>query len=408
MTPFAILLLILFEMVCCASKGDDTRKTGVTNRHTFDWSFFDWTRRPRSHVGSKLNPVRENDDAPPKSIDDVDDALPKREGGDKGISLFISRIASNDSSRLIELDAALAANLANMELLQTYVLLEKSSASYNCSFFLAQLRASSIDHLDRLTCVDRVEGQPTYREMYESAFTIPQRGNIVILSNADVVFDHSIKKLMGLPKNRMNVLSVTGGPHHAPPDIRRVYQKFNPEFDNLLARHGARDGSVVNYNGQKKVIPWNLCSKRWKYLGLSWDAYAFRRDSTHIHFNSSDYLEALKFRGREFFMNEMGAEHTAALAFHQSGFERRRTHRIRRRLYVNEVKSSSPNGTGYMKRWHPNNPCRFVNMWHFHLLPKTHNSSIVIQRNKWKDAGRSNICETLNECMYRTNTVATL
>lgn len=406
MVRFASLLLLISLMACGGLAGsvsaDDKSSWDKTlvGKGGGSHSLFDGFKRFIQWnldygMPSKVARVINKDSAVGKGeVKEVEDR------GD--ISLFISRRAFDESSRVVELDAALAANLANSALVHTYVLLENSTSSHNCSHFMIRLRKSGVGKLERLRCVDRAEMQPTYREMYEMAFTIPKMGSIVILSNADIVFDHTIREFRAMPRNKLNVLSVTGGPQHTSEELRGYYERFVTDAHELLTSREAKGpGSEITHAGssKKKTIPWNLCSSKWKYLGMSWDAYVFRRDSAPLSFNSSEYQETLQYRGREYFMNMFGAENAAAMAFHHSGLERRR-------LYYSRSKANRRDGSIDPKRWHPNNACRFVNAWHFHLMPKTHfngSDSNPVVHNKWRDAGSSNICETMEECLHRTN-----
>ena len=72
--------------------------------------------------------------------------------------------------------------------------------------------------------------------MFEAAFTLPEQKGVLVLSNADIVFDRTLNLMRGLPCNKMNVLSVKGGPQHASKNIRDIYLRYTSMSRKNLSR----------------------------------------------------------------------------------------------------------------------------------------------------------------------------
>ena len=117
--------------------------------------------------------------------------------------------------------------------------------------------------------------------------------------------------------------------------------------------------------------------------------------NNNISLNKLEYIDTLKYHGRDYFMNELGAENAAAKAFRFAGFQRRQ-------LYVDvpqlEGKRVAEKTDGI--------PIMLAT-----LLMRGNSTSherhimdqMTITRNKWKDAGASLLCESLEECFWRNN-----
>ena len=67
-----------------------------------------------------------------------------------------------------------------------------------------------VDTAAALTCLDRVEGQPTYLEMFQYSIMSTVQGPVVALANTDQAFDSSLRIATSLQPNGLVVLSTVG------------------------------------------------------------------------------------------------------------------------------------------------------------------------------------------------------
>ena len=158
-------------------------------------------------------------------------------------------------------------------------------------------------------------GTEIKQESYGPAFA----GRIVVLSNADVVFDESIMRaptlLTDLTHKDALVFTVTHGPN------KSVYDKVH----NVPADRRDNNGDLwlpkTSCPGWKRgVVPWT-----W-----SWDAFMFVPPLPHLDPARTGH-----------FMNEMSGEHRTAEALHHAGLTIR-------------------------------NACMLTRLQHYHIAPKMH------------------------------------
>jgi hypothetical protein len=254
-----------------------------------------------------------------------------------------------------EIEAAILVNLQNPHFQQVVVILDSvSNETMDCKGFvefmtrqldgLAGMNATiSYGHIPgpELLCIERtaLSGQPSYREMFHYATFHPSiSSEIVVLSNADQVFDDTMFLAAQIPKNTIFILSTHGyNASRVPPTIRQLYQKVVGDDSN-----GTGSSLCVHHEWG---IP--ITTMRHSY---SWDTFIYQRSLLHSSLSGNEQETQVMTRSnfwrkrKEFYMNEMGAE-TAALYDVTLG------------LHDN------------VSVW---NACEVIRSWHFHMSPKTH------------------------------------
>ncbi|KAL7458097.1 hypothetical protein ACHAWC_009616 [Mediolabrus comicus] len=105
-----------------------------------------------------------------------------------------------------EVEAALLANIYNPHFDQVVIFLDREfvKGSEVCHHFRIKMKNLSLrlfsmteDEVDKflwskLTCVDVYSGQPTYYQMFKNAVSDYVKGDIVVMANADQVFDETM------------------------------------------------------------------------------------------------------------------------------------------------------------------------------------------------------------------------
>jgi hypothetical protein len=244
----------------------------------------------------------------------------------------------------LEIKAALLANILNPHFDQFVIFLDGISEEESCVHFLEGMRELSLqlgdvsvlrmfnniqaDSFSRVTCVGISGGQPSYYQMFQNAFHMKVTGDIVVLANADQVFDDTISLARNLNPEVLAVLGTRGFSETMPPTIKSIY-------DTLVNTDYVTD--LEQRNGE-----WNtdMCRETL----FSWDTYIFHKSKLMGRLNSENF-KRLNTNNElvPFYMNEMGAENAALWA----------------------VKQSYPFTSIY-------NACDRIHSWHFHLTPKTH------------------------------------
>jgi hypothetical protein len=191
------------------------------------------------------------------------------------------------------------------------------------------------DPMFKVTCVNVITGQPTYHQMFLNAISDVVTGDIVIMANADMVFDDTIAKARKLKEDVLLVLGTRGFSARTPISTRQFY--------DIIARTAvAAAGTTEN---EQKLIDWDIDQCRTNHW--SWDTWIFHKNP-----NLQGQLQEEHFQRRSinnemapFYMNENGAENAALWAMEQC-----------------------PSfATTY-------NACDEIQSWSFHLTPKTHHS----------------------------------
>jgi hypothetical protein len=285
----------------------------------------------------------------------------------QGISLVTSywaqpkgeNVQSKNHEHRREVEAALLANLQNPYLHQVVVVYDSvSDETTDCQGFVEYM-TRRLDNITRLSspypsttenrppplpelqCIERRAPsiQPTYFEMFQYATVHPSiTSEIVIMSNADQVFDDTIRYGAQIPKSTLFVLSTYGyAAARVPPIVRQQY----------LGVVGDDSGKATS----------DRCNRRLKLDGTmkrysnSWDSYIFHRSLLRDTLTTNDDKKGgpftrLSFRREPtaYYMNELGADYAALFDI---------TRDLRDKVTV----------------W---NACKIIRSWHFHLASKTH------------------------------------
>jgi hypothetical protein len=288
----------------------------------------------------------------------------------------------------IEVEAALLSNMDNPFLDQVVVILDSVTDQANCQHFLARMESLRLNdrkhyqkkkragggsslHRAALDCINRTQGQPTYKEMFQYTLSDVVTGRVVILSNTDQVFDETVELARRVKPNVIFVLSTYGYDAKVVPKDVRKYYKTHLGGSDFFQRTDDYCVVQVNYtdtNGNTFGVSW------------SWDVYIYDRRtvasvaSTVWERNASLFQRPSLGEGNQlvpFHMNEMGAENAA----------------LHDLTYGHQSDSD-------LKVW---NLCKLIRTWHFHQKPKTH---------KWRQAWNTTpkpykappFCDSIDEC----------
>jgi hypothetical protein len=187
----------------------------------------------------------------------------------------------------------------------------------------------------KLTCVNLYSGQPSYYQMFVNTLHKAVLGDVVLLANADQVFDESIILARHLNPDVMVVLGTRGWVEWIPSQVQHIYEK-------IVGRQ-----YIDAIPGAKKHE--DRCLKTLK----SYDTWIFHKEQLRgkleeRHFQRLAADDTLK----PFYMNENQAENAALWSVLQC-------HPFTSVL----------------------NACNRIRTWSFHLTPKTHK---VYESNPWK------------------------
>jgi len=177
-------------------------------------------------------------------------------------------------------------------------------------------------------------GQPTYYQMFQNTLSDEVTGDIIILANADMVFDDTLSKVRTLKEDVLVVLGTRGFSEDMPSVIREFY-------DTIVG--GEETYSSGGSGGSNKDWDVNQCKKNpW-----SWDTWIFHKQTLQGKLLQDTYFQRpTKYRNHEmapFYMNENGAENAALWALEQS-------------YHFAAVY----------------NACDIIASWSFHLTPRIH------------------------------------
>ncbi|MDB0053749.1 hypothetical protein N9F40_01800 [bacterium] len=218
--------------------------------------------------------------------------------------------------------AAIQANVKNDFLEELHVILDGSDNShFNCDSLQLRLRSVAYVKKNELFCHAR-RNQPTYYDMFQYALQKDFFGKIVILANADMTFDTTVRHLTSIPHNTVYVIATQGAPNLESdlPDVREYLSSVK---------------GLMDLNTSKPVTRCYLDRERY-----SWDAFAFRPEKLKLeYFLFDDVVSQTKF-----YMNEMFAENAAGHAVYAGSQGVERVYHV----------------------------CDFVNAWHYHFATKMH------------------------------------
>ena len=256
--------------------------------------------------------------------------------------------SSTAAPHLAEVKAAITVNMANEWIDQIHILLEGSTQEHDCSNFKSELekstlfKSSSVRERSKFRCRNWGLDQPTYYDMFDYASRNVSSKSLILLANADMVFDKSIRHLHELDERALLVVATSGLSIKSTP--RRILEAYEQ-----LTRFRVIDVA-------------NRCYNEFEFNRTSWDAYAFYSDNLRI--SSDSFVDNAT--GRFFPMNQNGAENAALEAVSRNSFF-----------------------TQYSQI------CDHIKMWHFHTQPKMHHSSIGVKHDQLRPAS----CAQLSDCL---------
>lgn len=226
-----------------------------------------------------------------------------------------------------EIEMAMLSNLHNKYISEVVILLDNSTAQ-DCSTLDRTLKAKGMklnkQRRAKFTCVHNRRRQSGYYDLFNYSKRVD---SIVILSNADQVFDDSIDIARRLRHGHMIVLATRGFSSQTPENLKEYYPNLPKHISDCCYRNAPR---------------------------YSWDSYVFR---PHEISNAirPEYFKVLAWRDRvtrkrngmpaneTLFMNVLGAENRAL---------------------------------GVIKKYAPTieifQGCDFIRSWHLHQYKKTH------------------------------------
>ena len=278
------------------------------------------------------------------------------------VTLVVSHYAARPGAVVehhAEVESALRANLANPLFGQLVVLFEEA-ANVTCAVFSRRLLLAAFPHRTeeaaasaKLDCRPQ-RTQPTYFEIFEFVSTAALRP-LVVLANADVVFDATLAQLPPLGRGDVHVLTVNA---RASPRAKRWATRKQDEKDlrcPMPAAELATGKEWVRMLGHNEWRPSGGTLADWKLFNtsvLSWDAYAMRPPLPGFDADPSS-THGLGLRAAlDFYMNEINAENEAACALEVFG-----------------------GATVHA-------PCLLVRLRHLHRAPKTHRNATHALRRR--------------------------
>jgi hypothetical protein len=189
------------------------------------------------------------------------------------------------------------ANLHNPYIHQLVVVLDSISLVENCSHFIQRIQTLSkgvqseqpdmfvvqnkkdsniapvVDLPATLTCLDRVEGQPNYLEMFQYSSMSAVQGPVVAMANADQVFDSSLNIAASLKPNALVVVSTAGY------ETTRLPKHLTDHYSTIVHRLSkvgpAPISDANNNNNTAKDLCRGILSTFRKGFSFSWDVYIF-------------------------------------------------------------------------------------------------------------------------------------
>jgi len=226
-----------------------------------------------------------------------------------------------------EIEMAMLSNLHNKYISEVVVLLDNSVAR-DCSTLDRTLKARGIKlnkkRRAKFTCVPNQRRQSGYYDLFNYSTRVDD--SIVILSNADQVFDDSIDIARRLPPGLLITLATRGFSSHVSENLKGYYPKEYPF----------------------KIVKDRCYRPRCYRPRKSWDSYIFRPQEISDaiqpeYFRVIGWRKGMNENNETLFMNVPGAENKAL---------------------------------GIIKKYAPNikmfQGCDFIRSWHFHQYKKTH------------------------------------
>ena len=302
------------------------------------------------------------------------------------------------------------ANINNPYFHQTVILLDGVSNQANCSHFVQEMKqlqhrfasatntnsTITVDQYfhNKVNCVNIQGGQPTYFQMFNYSMnpTIV-RGDLVVLSNADHVFDDTISKIprmMNHPKyntppssttNWTTLIMTLSSRGYSPETVPKYVQEYHAHF--------------ISKQDRTHTTEVDRCRSTLKRPKTSWDTYIFRPDD--FRYSSSSSSSFGKYNNDHNSNNDTSSyDHSQQrLVIHEDDFKRPKLNGTMTPYYMNEMGGENAalydllysindnNNNTTTKLMLHRNGCRHINSWHFHLTKKMHKDTYIDEDTKW-------------------------
>lgn len=229
--------------------------------------------------------------------------------------------SEKNGKHLLEVKHALAVNLKNPYIHKVQVILE-GSGKEGC-VKLASEMSELTNSREKLICVPHYHSQPSYLDMFKYSQARALKEFIIILANADMVFDDTVRLATRARQDTIYTIATMG-------------------FGGVLE---GEFKFVQDIKTNASVAMPNRCYTD-KTPRSSWDAYIFHPKSIRlqrVRWLDEDTL-------LEFTMNQLYAENSALQAIFDGSRALRKAYQV----------------------------CDFVRMWHYHFSSKTYNTT-----SKW-------------------------
>mmetsp|Transcript_17641 Transcript_17641/g.30408 ORF Transcript_17641/g.30408 Transcript_17641/m.30408 type:complete len:417 (-) Transcript_17641:172-1422(-) len=296
-----------------------------------------WVRNLRT----KKNEQRSFNAAPPtdaSSSAEPASASSQRPGVSLVTSFWAAPPGEPSHAHRLEVKLSLLANMYNPHFDQVVVFLDGVSDESHCAHFLDEMKDLSLivdgddeasatgqkDPFAHVACVGVPFDQPTYYQMFRNALSDAVTGEIVVLANADQVFDDTVSLARRLNPDVL-ILLPTRGTSWTDPETKHIY-------DSGMAKRRHKSNTK------------DMCANA---AASSFDSWIFHKSKLSGQLNEEHFQRLNKYGEMQFFfMNEYGAEHAALWAVQR--------------------------GERFSSLY---NACEEIRSWHFHLTKKTHKVS---------------------------------
>ena len=258
-----------------------------------------------------------------------------------------------------EVEAAIVLNIANEHISAVHVAFE-ASEGYRCGHverrFSLLLRKARLTKRGEFNCENHFSRALSYYDMFATAkgLETDENDRVVILANADMVFDSSIRHLAKLHPDILAVISTRGFGPLGPRKFQNVYRRLHekPVQTTINRCYDLSSGEGGGCRG-------------------SWDAFAFRPSRLTLSYDA--------------FLDE---KTQAPFVMHQNGAEPAALNALMIKSKFSEARQL----------------CDHVKMWHLHSENKTHyNSSELSVFHLYSFPVE---CATLTQCLRHPRIIA--
>lgn len=247
--------------------------------------------------------------------------------------------------------------------------------------------------------------QPSYKNLLEFAFSgkkLNLGSSIVVLSNADVVYDKSLIKLSKMSKNIVNLLTVHGFPN----------KDHGSRIAHQILVENINQNTNCNHWGTKSYCSMDNINGptfgRWPNMLYSYDAFITKLPLNLFSENNSLYLPIDIIEKDNIFNKDLSSISTFE---RNNNLKKNQTYILDHlsNIYTNMrgaeqavactfLRSSSPLTGSIVKVW---NACKWVKLWHLHCAPKLHHNikHEEVCYRKRKNELKFYGCTNFNDCL---------